>query len=105
MKFLNLSDGQQDTQNGTMTYMRKKGNQHTTNTPMIIPRVLAARLSLDNEILCFMLVNRFVGTYFLALNLGMLSVPDTTAGVAHSLAIVDVGDASSVRVLLLCGGF
>ena len=33
MKLINLSDGQHALQNGSMTYMRKNGSQHTTKTP------------------------------------------------------------------------
>jgi hypothetical protein len=99
MKCFNLSDGQQETQNGTMTYTRKNGSQHTTNTPMIIPGVLAARLSLDNDILCFMLVNRFIGANFLVLENWTLYEPDTAAGVAG----LDARDPSFVAVVLQDG--
>ena len=38
-----------DGQNGKMTYMRKKGSQHRTNTPMMMAIVRAALRSFDNE--------------------------------------------------------
>src|SRR6218665_1436954 len=39
-----------DSQNGKMTYMRKKGSQHSTNAPMTMAIVRAARRSFDSEI-------------------------------------------------------
>lgn len=57
MKFLNLFVGQQVWQKGRMTYMRKKGSQQMTNTPMMMPRVRAARRSLESEIFCFSSMN------------------------------------------------
>lgn len=52
MKFAHSADRTQLSQNGIMMYMRKKGSQHRTNTPMTMPRIRAARRSRDNEIRC-----------------------------------------------------
>jgi hypothetical protein len=57
MKFMSLLEGQQLGQKGIVTYMRKNGNQQTTNTPIMMPRVLAARRSFDKEMRCFSSIN------------------------------------------------
>lgn len=54
----------QELQNGNITYIRKNGNQQNTNTPIIIPKVRAAFLSLDNDIRCFSSMNWWTKTDF-----------------------------------------
>lgn len=56
---------QQEGQNGSITYMRKNGNQQKTNTPMMMPRVRAALRSFDKEIRCFSSMNWWTNTDFL----------------------------------------
>lgn len=65
MKLINLFEGQHVGQKGMMTYIKKNGNQQTTKTPIIIPRVLAALRSFDKEILCFSSMNWYMNPGFL----------------------------------------
>ncbi len=53
-------------QKGSITYMRKNGNQQNTNTPIIIPSVRAALRSLDKEIRCFSSINWWTNKDFFA---------------------------------------
>lgn len=57
MKFLNLPVGQQLWQKGRITYIRKKGSQQMTKTPIIMPSVRAALRSFEREIFCFSSMN------------------------------------------------
>lgn len=52
MKLAHSADRVQFSQNGMMIYIRKKGSQQRTKTPITMPRILAARRSRDNEIRC-----------------------------------------------------
>lgn len=65
MKLENLLEGQHTGQKGMITYIRKNGNQHTTKTPIMIPKVLAALLSFDSDILCFSSMNWYIKPDFL----------------------------------------
>lgn len=63
--FIVRLERQQEGQKGSITYMRKNGNQQKTNTPIMMPRVRAALRSLDKEILCFSSMNWCTNTDFL----------------------------------------
>lgn len=88
---MSLLDGQHEGQKGTITYIRKKGNQQTTKTPMIIPRVLAALLSLDKLIRCLSSMNWYTPPVFFGrsitttLEAGFLLLEFITVIVVHGL--------------------
>lgn len=52
IKFAHSGDRSQLSQNGIMMYIKKKGSQHNTKTPITIPRIRAARRSRDSEMRC-----------------------------------------------------
>lgn len=83
IKLMSLPEGQHSGQKGMITYIKKKGNQQTTNTPMMIPNVLAALLSLDREILCFSSMNWYM-------NPGLLGSLNTTLGLGFEFEMVMV---------------
>lgn len=91
IKLISLLEGQHEGQNGTITYIRKKGSQQTTNTPMIIPKVLAALRSFDKLIRCFSSMNWyspptfFGGSITTTLEPGFLLLEFTTVMVAQGV--------------------
>lgn len=84
MKFLNLLVGQQLWQNGKITYMRKKGNQQMTKTPMMMPSVRAALRSFDSEIFCFSSMNWLTVLGFFCNDVAAVAPDDDCGGVSFS---------------------
>lgn len=85
MKFFSFCEGQHvSPQKGMITYMRKNGSQHTTNTPIIIPKVRAALRSLERDILCFSSMNWNTTPVFLLTG-------TVTVSVLHSMLLSSRG--------------